>query len=84
VPQREIFYGATTVAARLGAVGVTGPMIGQACATSVACVQAAAEGVDAGAGLTLVVTTDRTGNGPHLVFPAPSAPGGTVQAENWG
>jgi hypothetical protein len=30
VPQPEIFYGATTVAARLGAEGVTGPMIGQA------------------------------------------------------
>ena len=34
IPQPEIFYGAPTVAARLGAEGVTGPMIGQACATS--------------------------------------------------
>jgi acetyl-CoA acetyltransferase len=83
VPQPEIFYGAPTVAARLGAVGVTGPMIGQACATSVACVQAAAAAVDAGEGLTLVVTTDRTSNGPHVVYPAPAAPGGTVQAESW-
>jgi acetyl-CoA acetyltransferase family protein len=83
VPQPEIFYGATTVAARLGAEGVTGPMIGQACATSVACVQAAAAAVEAGEALTLVVTTDRTSNGPHLVYPAPSAPGGRPHTENW-
>lgn len=83
VPQPEIFYGATTVAARLGAEGVTGPMIGQACATSVACVQAAAAAVEAGEALALVVTTDRTSNGPHLVYPAPSAPGGRPHTEDW-
>ena len=83
VPQKEIFYGATTVAARLGAAGVTGPMIGQACATSVACVQAAATAVDAGEELALVVTTDRTSNGPHLVFPSPSGPGGMPETEDW-
>ena len=83
VPQKEIFYGATTVAARLGATGVTGPMIGQACATSVACVQAAATAVDAGEELALVVTTDRTSNGPHLVFPSPSGPGGMPETEDW-
>ena len=38
VPQKDIFYGAPTLAARIGAEGVTGPMISQACATSVACV----------------------------------------------
>jgi acetyl-CoA C-acetyltransferase len=83
VPQKEIFYGATTVAARLGATGVTGPMIGQACATSVACVQAAATAVDAGEELALVVTTDRTSNGPHLVYPSPSGPGGMPETEDW-
>lgn len=83
VPQKEIFYGATTVAARLGAAGVTGPMIGQACATSVACVQAAATAVDAGEELALVVTTDRTSNGPHLVYPSPSGPGGMPETEDW-
>jgi acetyl-CoA acetyltransferase family protein len=83
IPQPEIFYGAPTVAARLGAEGVTGPMIGQACATSVACVQAAAAAVEAGEALALVVTTDRTSNGPHLVYPAPSAPGGRPRTEDW-
>ncbi len=83
VPQPEIFYGAPTVAARLGATGVSGPMAAQACATSVACIQAAAAAVDAGQGLTLVVTTDRTSNGPHLVYPSPSAPGGSPRTEDW-
>jgi acetyl-CoA acetyltransferase family protein len=84
VPQKEIFYGAPTVAARIGAAGVTGPMVSQACATSVACVAAAAanhEGEDGG--VTLVVTTDRTSNGPLVTYPSPSAPGGSPQVENW-
>jgi acetyl-CoA C-acetyltransferase len=84
VPQRGIFYGAPTVAARIGAEGVSGPMLSQACATSAACVEAAALGVEAGdEGLTLVVATDRTSNGPHVVYPSPSAPGGTPAMENW-
>jgi hypothetical protein len=44
VPQRQSFYGAPTLAARLGLGQVTGPLIMQACATSVACVHAAAAG----------------------------------------
>jgi acetyl-CoA acetyltransferase family protein len=84
VPQPEGFYGAPTVAARIGAPAVTGPMIAQACATSVACLRVAATNVEAGQqGLTVVCLTDRTSNGPHLVFPAPSAPGGTPLAEDW-
>ena len=86
VPQKEIFYGAPTVAARIGAVGVTGPMISQACATSVACLQAAAANHEANAtdgGVTLVVTTDRTSNGPLVTYPFPSGPGGSPQVENW-
>lgn len=84
VPQPEAFYGAPTVAARIGAPAVTGPMIAQACATSVACLRTAASNVEAGQdGLMLVCLTDRTSNGPHLVFPTPSAPGGTPSAEDW-
>ena len=76
VPQPGIFYGAPTVAARLGAPALTGPMISQACATSVACLAAAAAAVDAGVdGAVLVVAADRTSNGPHLVYPQPDAPG---------
>ena len=84
VPQPGIFYGAPTIAARIGAVGITGPMISQACATSVACFHAAAAGVDSdGGSMSLVVTTDRTSNGPHLVYPRPSGPGGQPQSEDW-
>ncbi len=85
VPQKEIFYGAPTVAARLGAEGVTGPMISQACATSVACIGAAAanhEGNGDGR-VTLVIATDRTSNGPVVAYPSPSGPGGSPQVENW-
>ncbi len=84
VPQRDIFYGAPSVAARIGTPGVTGPMISQACATSVACIHSAAataEGDDSE--VTLVVTTDRTSNGPQVVYPKPSAPGGSPEIENW-
>lgn len=83
VPQRELFYGATTVAARLGATGVTGPMIAQACATSVAALHAAAGAVQAGAGVQLVVATDRTSNSPTLSYPAPSRQGGAPIVEHW-
>ena len=80
VPQKQSFYGAPTLAAQLGLGAVSGPLIMQACATSVACVHAAAAG---GAGTRLVVLTDRTSNGPHVVYPSAKAPGGTPQSENW-
>jgi acetyl-CoA acetyltransferase len=80
VPQRQSFYGAPTLAARLGLGAVSGPLIMQACATSVACVHAAAA---SGSGVRLVVLTDRTSNGPHVVYPSAGAPGGTPASENW-
>jgi acetyl-CoA acetyltransferase len=80
VPQKQSFYGAPTLAARLGLGAVSGPLIMQACATSVACVHAAAAGGD---GVRLVVVTDRTSNGPHVVYPSAGAPGGTPASENW-
>ncbi|HSC01686.1 MAG TPA: thiolase family protein [Solirubrobacteraceae bacterium] len=85
IPQRECFYGAPTLAARLGFSGVSGPMIAQACATSVASLHAAAtsQSIENGGGARLVVTTDRTSNGPHLVYPRTAGPGGTVESENW-
>jgi len=83
IPQPDIFYGGPTLAARLGAAGISGPMISQACATSVACLANAAGAVTAGAGLQLVVATDRTSNGPQVIYPAPSAPGGAPVSANW-
>ena len=84
VPQPEIFYGASTVAARIGAPHATRAMLSQACATSAACLEAAALRVEAGLDeLSVVITTDRTSNGPVLTYPAPSAPGGAPQQETW-
>jgi acetyl-CoA C-acetyltransferase len=84
VPQPEIFYGGPTVAARIGAHHATGAMLSQACATGAACAQHAAQATEADpTALRLVVTTDRTSNGPVLTYPAPSAPGGTPRTERW-
>ena len=45
---------------------------------------AAAQEIDAGLATTaLVVTCDRTSNGPHLYYPNPRGPGGTGSAEDW-
>lgn len=83
VPQPDIFYGAPLLAARIGAAGVSGPMISQACATSVACLGAAAARVSAGGSTTLVVTTDRTSNGPQVLYPRPGAQGGAPLSTHW-
>jgi acetyl-CoA acetyltransferase family protein len=84
IPQETSFYGAPTVAARLGAPGVTGPMLSQACATSAVCVEAAAASLEAGdEDVTLVLTTDRTSNGPLVVYPSPSATDGAPRTEHW-
>lgn len=84
VPQRDIFYGAPSLAARLGAPQVSGPMLSQACATSVALLRAAAGSVLTGAAETvLAVAADRTSNGPLLVYPQPSSTGGAAATEHW-
>lgn len=84
VPQQGIFYGGPWVAARLGAPGITGPMVSQACATSVAALQAAAVAAQADPRASvLALVTDRTSNGPSLLFPAPSAPAGAPHIEHW-
>lgn len=85
VPQPTIFYGTPTLAVKIGAPGVAGPMISQACATSVAALRAAAESLQGSetAKTILVATTDRTSNGPLLIYPSPSAAGGRPQEEHW-
>jgi acetyl-CoA C-acetyltransferase len=50
----------------------------------VAAIHAAAASQQASqAGARLVITTDRTSNGPHVVYPRTSGPGGTADSENW-
>ena len=76
------FFGPPTLAGRIGIPGVTGPMVAQACATGVAALHAAAATVHGQGGVELVVTTDRTSNGPSVVYPSTSAPGGSPTVEN--
>jgi len=84
VPQPSAFYGAPWLAGMLGAEHITGPMIGQACATGAKGVEVAALSVEAGVHKNvLVVYADRCSNGPLLVYPNPQAPGGTQDKESW-
>ena len=84
VPQAASFYGAPWLAGMIGAAGVTGPTIAQACATSARVIATAAAEVETGQRTCLLgVSADRTSNGPHLYYPNPAAPGGRGQAEDW-
>ncbi len=84
VPQTSVFYGGPWLAGLLGAAHMTGPMVAQACATGAKTVALAAQSLDTGLNeCVLSVCTDRCSNGPHLVYPSPQSPGGTVEAESW-
>ena len=84
IPQKSSFYGASWVAGMIGAAGITGPMISQACATSAKCVAGASEEIELGnKEAILVVTCDRTSNGPHIYYPNPMGIGGTGDKEDW-
>ncbi|MGE0565544.1 MAG: thiolase family protein [Pseudolabrys sp.] len=84
VPQKSSFYGLPWLTGMIGAKGVGGPTIGQACATGARSLLAAAQEIESDlATAALVVTCDRTSNGPHVVYPSPGAPGGTADHENW-
>lgn len=84
IPQPDIFYGAPSLATAIGAPGIAGPMVSQACATSVLALRTAAREVEnGGAATALVVVTDRTSNGPLLVYPQPGATGGAPATEHW-
>ncbi len=84
VPQQHSFYGLPWLMGMIGASDVGGPTISQACATGTRTLLAAAQEIESG--LTesaLVVTCDRTSNGPHIYYPNAKAPGGTGAAEDW-
>lgn len=84
IPQRSCFYGAPWLAAMVGATGITGPTVAQACATSARAIATAAVEIELGQrSSVLAVTCDRTSNGPHLYYPQPGAPGGTGASEDW-
>jgi len=84
VPQQNAFYGLPWLAGMAGVAQVGGPTVMQACATGARALQAAVQEIDGGgARCALVVTCDRTSNGPHLYYPNPHGPGGTGAHEDW-
>jgi acetyl-CoA acetyltransferase family protein len=84
IPSQSSFYGAPWLAGMIGAKGITGPTISQACATSGRCLAAAAYEVEGGAHeVQLVVTADKCSNGPHVYYPNPTGIGGMGDKEDW-
>ncbi len=83
IHQRRSFYGAPWLAGMIGAEGVTGPTIAQACATSARMLAAAALEVESGQRESiLAVAGDRTSNGPHVYYPNPKGIGGRGESED--
>jgi acetyl-CoA acetyltransferase len=84
VPQEKSFWGAPWVMTMMGLDFVTGPTISQACATSARALAVGAMEIAAGeATASLIVTCDRTSNGPVVMHPNPRGPSGAPAVENW-
>jgi acetyl-CoA acetyltransferase family protein len=84
VPQQFSFYGAPWVAGLIGAPAITGPTIGQACATSGRVITNAATEIELGThSAVLCLLCDRTSNSPHIYYPNPLAVGGVGKTEDW-
>ena len=84
IPSKHVFYGGPWLAAMLGNDRITGPMIGQACATGAQVVSLAAHAVECGTyDAALTITTDKCSNGPHTTFADPYGPGGKPISEDW-
>ena len=84
VHQHHGFYGGPWAAAMMGADGVPGVLVSQACSTSTISVYQASVGVEAGLFETpMCLMTDRCSNGPHAIWPNPKGPGAQVISEDW-
>jgi acetyl-CoA acetyltransferase len=84
VHQQHGFYGGPWAAAMMGAAGIPGLLVSQACSTSTITIYQASVGVETGLFKTpICLMTDRCSNGPHAVWPNPQGPGGQVISEDW-
>ena len=84
IHQPHGFYGGPWASALMGADGIPGLTVSQACSTSTVSIYQAAVGVETGLyEAPFCLLADRCSNGPHVVWPNPQGPGGTVNAENW-
>lgn len=83
VPQHRSFYGTPWFTGLLGAEHLAGPTVNQACATGARLVATAmGEFATSGSQVALIVSGDRTSNGAHAYYPAPSQPGGSGLSED--
>ncbi|RPJ11798.1 MAG: thiolase family protein, partial [Desulfobacteraceae bacterium] len=83
IGQPQWFYGSPWAAALIGAAGIPGVLLSQACTTSTTCIFQAAVGIETGFYKNAYcLMTDRCSNGPHTVWPNPNGPGGEVLSEN--
>jgi acetyl-CoA acetyltransferase family protein len=86
VAHHRMFYSHNWSAAMLvdNAKPLPGVFIHQACTTSTTCIHLSAVHIEAGVFDTgFALMSDRMSNGPHLVWPNPTGPGGEVISENW-
>jgi acetyl-CoA C-acetyltransferase len=84
IGQPKMFYGGPWASALIGATGVPGVVLSQACSTSTTGIHQAAMGVETGMFNTAYcLMVDRTSNGPHTIWPNPQGPGGQVISEDW-
>lgn len=84
VTQKHQFYSAMWVGALLGNPNLNGLLIAQACSTSTTAINQAALGLESGLYENVIcLMADRVSNGPHLIWPNASGPGGQVIAEDW-
>ena len=84
IGQPQWFYGSPWAAALIGAAGIPGVLLSQACTTSTTCIFQAAVGIETGFYKNAYcLMTDRCSNGPHTIWPNPKGPGGEVLSENW-
>lgn len=84
-PQAYSFHGLPWLLSLLAAKELGGPTVSQACATGTRCVNIAADEIELGrAGVSLVVTCDRTSNGPLVTYLDSNGPGGgRPDDEHW-
>ena len=68
----------------MGATGIPGLLVSQACSTSTIALYQASLGVETGLYETpICLMTDRCSNGPHAIWPNPMGPGAQVISEDW-
>lgn len=84
IPQPQWFFDVPYLATMIGNPTISGPRISQACATSTVALNHAASAIEAGSNSNLlVVTADRTSNGPNIIWPNPAGLGGKPVYESW-